>query len=299
MSSSVRAGGAILLVAALAAVALGGVAAQPATDSVAAMKAAVRAHAGSSPPIEKAELVRVVGDYAAIRIYPPFGTTDPAIVILRRAAGSWRVIAGPGTGFAPPLPGGAPDDLFDYDRLYTGDTAQSSIDLLPTGRRWLTAAGFRLQYPADATVTERVMDSGPTWSIDGPVSTGIFAGPSFTISVRLAGQVSGPLDDWAYARLQEEVARRRAEGGPVATYQPRSVSFFHTAVNDVFQVDWFGGDSTIREFYVAPTGGGRVAHMTTRVYPIENNPAAPLAQIAVTLVLQTIQLDHGLPGAGG
>jgi hypothetical protein len=68
-----------------------------------------------------------------------------------------------------------------------------------------------------------------------------------------------------------------------------SATFFQTETSDVFQIDWFAGDSTIRELYVATVGGGPVVQVTTRVYPVQNNPAAPQAQAAVTRVLQTLR----------
>lgn len=251
----------------------------------------VRQTTGPDFPITRIELVRVVGDYAVTRVYPRFGATDPALVILRLESGAWQPVAGPGTAF-PDVPG-LPSDLLDFTNPYTGDLAQGSINLLPSGRLTYQRDGVSFQYPDGADVTSLSSGNPGDIAIAGPMqNTPPFTGPAYTITVRrLPTRPNEPLDVWAYDQVLLDTARRAAQGD--LNPNPLSLTYFHTPTNDVLQVDRFAGDSTQRDFYVAPTGGGPALLISTRVYPIENNPAAPLAQIALTLLLQTLHIDGG------
>ncbi len=88
-----------------------------APDDTLAMETAARQRVAQNAPgvaVERVELSRVVDDYAIATVYPERGVTDPAGVILKKQAGAWTAVAGPGTGFPPGSRGGAPDELFDF-----------------------------------------------------------------------------------------------------------------------------------------------------------------------------------------
>ena len=92
-------------------------AAAPARDDIAQMAAAARqrvAQVAPGVPLERVEVVRVVGDYAIVAVVPPAEVTDPAGVVLKLQLGTWTAVAGPGTAFPPGSRGGAPDELFEF-----------------------------------------------------------------------------------------------------------------------------------------------------------------------------------------
>lgn len=264
--------------------------AQPAPDSAAAMKtaAAARVQHYSRVPIVRIDITRVVGDFATVRVYPPPNVTDPATVFLKRENSGWTAVAGPGTAFmlAEDVPG-APESLYPYQPDYAGQAGEAAIAALPTGRATYDRAPLFFQFPSDAQVG---LD-GDTIRLVGPyLTTPPFTGPAYEVSITPLGVSSnGPLDEWGYARMQQEIAQRQREGGP--NTQPEGASFYTAGNVDVWEIDWFGGDSQLRALYVTPKGGGPVYQINTRAYPVQNNPAAPQAQGAVALLLQTLRID--------
>jgi hypothetical protein len=269
------------------------------TDAPARLKAAARAQVAKASPtmrLDHVEISRIVDGYAVVTVYPDMkkNPTDPAKVILHREGGIWKAIAGPGTAFPPGSRPAAPGALFELESPYTGESARKAIQRLNVGRKPFKNTRVTFQYPADAVVEAQ---RGEVRLVGPKVREPVFSGPAYEIAITpLATVLKGTLDEWGYTRMQGEVRKREAEngrGGP--NTQPESATFFHLPRSDVFQIDWFAGDSTIREFYVVPKGGGRVVKIVTRVYPVQNNPAAPRAESAVNLVLQT--LEPAPPGA--
>jgi hypothetical protein len=59
-----------------------------------------------------ARLQRVEGDWARVVIVP-HAPTDHALLILQRRAGTWKIVAGPGTAFGPDDAPGTPKAIFD------------------------------------------------------------------------------------------------------------------------------------------------------------------------------------------
>jgi hypothetical protein len=277
----------------LALLAVLGFAAQPgAGDEPARLKAAARAQVSKASPtmrLDHVEISRIVDGYAVVTVYPDMkkNPTDPAKVILHREGGIWKAIDGPGTAFPPGSRPAAPGALFELASPYTGVSARNAIQRLNVGRKRFRNTRVTFQYPADAVVEAR---RGEVRLIGPKLREPVFSGPAYEISITpLAAVLKGALDEWGYALMQEEIRKREAEngrGGP--NTQPQSATFFHLPRSDVFQIDWFAGDSTIRDLYVVPKGGGRVVKIVTRDYPIQNNPAAPRAESAVNLLLQTL-----------
>jgi hypothetical protein len=274
-------------------------------DEPARLKAAARAQVAKASPtvrLDHVEISRIVDGYAIVTVYPDMkkNPTDPAKVILHREGGIWKAIAGPGTAYPPGSRPAAPGALFELESprptswVPAGESARKAIQRLNVGRKRFKNTRVTFQYPADAVVEAQ---RGEVRLVGPKVREPVFSGPAYEIAITpLATVLKGTLDEWGYTRMQEEVRKREAEngrGGP--NTQPESATFFHLPKSDVFQIDWFAGDSTIREFYVVPKGGGRVVKIVTRVYPIQNNPAAPRAESAVNLVLQTLEPAPAAP----
>jgi hypothetical protein len=298
-----RLGLALLLVAVLTAGARPHAAtADSGADLIAAAQARLVQSGAAVTPV-RYEIVRVVQDYAVVRMIPPFGSTDPALILLQRQNGVWSAFAGPGTGFAPPdFPAGLPDNLLTFTSPYTGDDAQSGINLISQGRQTYKGAGYTAQIlgnaaTAPATGPSLGVPTGPetgwpegTVAVTVSVPTTTPSAPSPRFYVRPPVSDSGvSLDVYGYDFMQKQIAFQMSMGAPNST--PLGASFYHTAFNDIFQIDWFGGDSTLTTFLIAPTGGGPVVQINASVYPFQNDPNAPLAQVALTLALQTLLIQ--------
>lgn len=270
--------------------------ASQADDSGAGLKAAVERHVARQAPgvfIEHVEIARVVGDYATARVYADLekNPTDIATVILRKQAGRWVGVGGPGTAFPQGERAGAPDKLFDFEDPYTWLNGQNAINRLNVERKEFKSQFARFEYPDGATI---VPTDGAKRGllITGPqIDTDMFHGPAYNITiVELGEQSSVDFDAWGYDRMLADIAVREAANGAGGTNtQPESAMFYGLERSLVFQVDWSGGDSTQRVFYVTPRGGGPVLQVETRVYPEANNPGAIEAWGAVNLVLHTLE----------
>jgi hypothetical protein len=245
-------------------------------------------HANPGTDPERIVISRVVRDYAAVDVYP-FDAGTPTSVIVRGSRGNWSGVAGPAAAFPPEQRAGAPDDLFDYANPYLWQSAEPAIVSFADQYPRYSAGFAGFGYPGDATV-QRVDDAN--LKITGPQSTDpLFQGPVYDIAVRATGEkVLGPMDEWGYAKMRQVIAAREAESGPGGPgTQPIRAVYFQLPNANVFQVDWAGGDSIVRDFWIGPPGGGVALFATTRVYPVGNNPAAGTAEIAVTLFLYTLQ----------
>ena len=60
-----------------------------------------------------ARLQRVEGDWARVVIVPRIMTDHARMFLQREGSGRWKVVAGPGTGFAPDDVPGAPRAIFE------------------------------------------------------------------------------------------------------------------------------------------------------------------------------------------
>src|SRR5262249_44419636 len=154
---------------------------------------------------------------------------------------------------------GAPNNLMIFSNSYTGDDAQSGINLITMGRRTYTGRGYTVQILGDATTAPATgpfqgFPTGPTsgWP-DGTVSVTVSVLPTtpsapapqfFILPPMPAPGVS--LDVYGYDVMQQQIAYQMAMGAPNTT--PQGASFYHTAFNDIFEIDWFGGDSTLVTF---------------------------------------------------
>lgn len=273
-----------------------GVRATPTQDSAAALKAAARAQLNTTAAgliIDHYEIARLLGDYADVVAFPDLkrNETDPGHIILHRVGSTWQAVAGPGTSFQPEDLGGAPSEILNYDNPYVGDAATTSIaavDRQAGGRQSFRSGFIHFAYPANATLTH-LGENTPAVNLRGPVvQGGVADGHAYDVVVTpLQVSSNGPLDDFAYAQLQDEIQVRGPgpDGQPIT---PQDVNFYHLEQSDVFQIDWFAGDSVQSEFYLTPPGGGPVTEIATRVYPVQNNPGAPQANGALNVVLHTL-----------
>jgi len=246
------------------------------------------AQSGAATPA-RIEIAYVANGYALVRAFPLFGMTDPALIILQQQHGVWVAIAGPGTAF-PEIFAELPEAFLEPESPFSGTRGQSAIDLLTEPRRTYAGAGFSVQLPADAKVNpatgaERAFGA---LKVTGPdVHLHEVHGPAYEFFLTPPGTNPGiPLDEHGYDVMAAQIAVRVAEGAP--NTQPRDARLFHTAFNDVFQIDWFGGDSTLRYLVVGPTGGGPAMQLFVRVTVFENDPNAFYREAVVALAVQTL-----------
>jgi len=184
-----------------------------------------------------------------------------------------------------------------YSNPYLGEQGDANLARIANSPfQTFQNARFSFQYPSSATAQPLAGAANGSIDLEGPYLAGPpFSGAAYGIVIRDFGvQSDRPLDEWGYDTLQQEIAIKKAEveaeGGPSSIYQPLSATFFRVGANDVFQIDYFAGDSTLRDFYVQHTGGGSIIGVSTRVYPVQNNQGAPLAESAVTLLLQSLKV---------
>jgi hypothetical protein len=272
----------------------------PPADSAAALKAAALARAGRfsargvSP--ERIEIIRVEGDFAAVRLYPKLGTTDPAIVILQRIDGAWTGIIGPGTGgliVPDDPPGGPPLSLLGDASPYTGAQAAMAFAGVTDRLQIFMGAGFAFASIDGGFV--QTSDSGfvQVWaSADGPTT-----GAGFWFSIAPLNETpDGRFDDWAYDYIQTEITQMQTAprtGDPSGP--PRSETYFRTGLLNVFQVDWpFGDDRTARQLYVASKLGGPAYRLVTTL-DRDGAATSPQAQTALSVALNTLQIGRPLP----
>jgi hypothetical protein len=288
--------------------------AAPAAGTASDLKAAARARLAQTEPtlvIDHIEIHAIMGDYATAVAYPDLAKneTDPGTIILHKENGVWQGVGGPGTAFPPGADReGAPDALFDYDNPYTGDNAQNAINRITVAHKTYSSDYVKFDYPADGVIDA---DSTPSKvTLLGPkVREPIYDGPAYEVTIQPLNVQTTALDEWGVARMAQEIAQREAEngkGGP--NTQPQFATYFHLerplGNYDAFQIDWFGGDSTQRELFLAPEHGGPIVLVATRVYPVQNNPGAPQAESAVNLLLNTLEqpvnmiLQPGMPRTG-
>ena len=273
----------------------------PPADSAAALKAAALARAGrfSTPGIgpERIEIIRVEGDFAAVRLYPKLGTTDPAIVILQRIDGAWTGIIGPGTGgliMPDDPPGGPPLSLLAGASPYTGTQAAMAFAEVTKQLQLFTGAGFSFASIEGAFVQTSGSGFVQVWaSSEGPTT-----GAGFWFSVApLNLMPSGQFDDWAYDYIHSDIMQMQTApraGDPSGP--PRSETYFHTGLLNVFQVDWpFGDDQTARQLYVASKLGGPAFRLVTTLDRDGGSAASPQAQTALSVALNTLQIGPVLP----
>jgi hypothetical protein len=288
--------------------------AAPAAGTATDIKAAARARLAQTEPtlvIDHIEVRSIKDDYALAVAYPDLAKneTDPGTIILHMENGVWKGVGGPGTAFPPGDDReGAPDLLFDYDNPYTGDNAQNALNRITVAHKTYSSNYVQFEYPADGVIDAESTPSKVT--LLGPkVREPIFDGPAYEITIQPLNVQTTALDEWGVARMEQEIAEREAEngkGGP--NTQPQFATYFHLerplGNYDAFQIDWFGGDSTQRELFLAPQGGGPIVQIATRVYPVQNNPGAPQAESAVNLLLRTLEVptyaiqQPGMPRTG-
>ena len=265
-------------------------------ELIAAARAYVEGTGRAAVPIVDAQIVRVVKNWAAVRIFPPPGTTDPATVIMTRpdavsAIGAecdtgWRGVTF-GTGGLCINPDRAtPLILCDYGLAYAGEEAEravASLDALD-GRESYRGA-FAFDYPANARVFEPPLDPFAVRVqrfLSGVASSGFL----YDIVVRPTVAGPGTVDTWRYTRMI-------AETGDLSLC-PITGTYFETGENAVFQVDCVDGAALQRRFYVTPKGqqGGIALLVSVTVPPEGLNPWQPGADAAVALLLATVRLGE-------
>jgi predicted secreted protein len=266
--------------AGLLVLAAGGAAIAQAPQTIKAAAQARVQQLAPTVPIERVTLGSVVGNWATVVFYPPPDVTDPAVVVVQNLNGTWTAVAGPGTAFPPgSIPGSPPDTLF-WSNPYVGRDAERAVASIGCTQ----AAGgtaIALQTPCDATT----IAAGNVLTITGPASSSpTCGGPIYEMTVTRLELATGPFDEWAYARMQQDTATLALPDGSSAV---QAVRYYVITSTNVLQADLFAGDSTIRWFYLQTAPDAAVIQLKTRVYPVENNPGAPQAQAALTLALQT------------
>ncbi|MGE0541060.1 MAG: hypothetical protein AB7R89_12860 [Dehalococcoidia bacterium] len=260
----------------------------------AALIAAAKAYVAeqSDVPVVDAHIVRVVRNWAAVRLFPPPDLTDPATVILRRnqPADSAATIDAGWTGVTFGTAGLCDDDetppiLCDFQRPYIGESAtfaEATIDAR-TGRQTYQGRGFTFDYPADGRVFEPPLDP-----FSARIQRFIPDAGTFVYDIHLQPTLpgAGTVDQWAYTRM--------VAGTSDLSTCPVTATYFETEANAVFQVDCVTGSAIERRFYVTARDAtdGLAALVTVTIPPEGVNPWQPDADTALTLLLNTLQLAH-------
>jgi inhibitor of cysteine peptidase len=260
-------------------------------DDLSAIKAAAAARVqqlAPTVPVDRITLSTIVGAWATVIVYPPPEVTDPATVVVQNVNGAWTGVAGPGTAFPPgSIPGTPPGDLF-WSNPYLGAAADRAVAAISCTQS-AGGSAIALEVPCDAmTIT-----AGRVMTVTGPASTAaIFSGPVYEFTLSRLDLATGPFDDWAYERMQQDTTSFTLPDGSSAV---RAVRYYAIGATNVLQADLFGGDSVIRWFYLQTAPDAAVILLKTRVYPVETNPAAPEAQAALTLALRTVHPAEDSP----
>ena len=249
----------------------------------------------STVPIVRSEILRVVKNFAAVRVYPPEGVTDPATVILTRPdaiAAMGRDEPALWTGVTYGTAGlcfdeSIPPILCEYDVPYGGQRAILSLDTLDAsvGRRTYAGRGFVFDYPADGRTFE--VPSNPfKVRVQKFLPPPAFSAALYDIEVEPVFAGPGTLDEWGYTRMIAETSD--------LSLCPVTGTFFQVGDNAVFQVDCVTGAALRRRFFVTTRGqlGGPATQVTITIPPEGLNPWAPAAERAVTLLLATLRLGE-------
>jgi hypothetical protein len=225
----------------------------------------------------RVEISRVLGNWALVRLYPKPGLTDPATVILQRKNGVWNAVAGPGTAFPPDLslPEQWPEDIFASSGLYGGSNILPEQVSPGAVRHWIaegTNVAFRFPFEASAAVQGgSIVVSGP------PTATYQIALTPLNVTVGTA------LDDWAFDRMQTLPSPAALSG-----------EYFPSPTANIFLVEEVSGPNISREYFVAPKLGGQVWSLqVTLPRPAPNRAVLPPADLAVSLILQTLLIGPG------
>lgn len=234
--------------------------------------------------IVRLDLRHVLGDWATVRAYPVPGTTDPSIVILRRANSTWTAVAGPGTGFAPD------EDTSDpwLGALFTPspfDQPAGQPYFLPDGIGPFQQKDIAFVYPSDATVTPDQVG----YRLAGPATSNLE--PAYSIKIeQISNPIAMPLDDWGYRRVG---AIRLLTRMPELRNEPRQMYYFQTPANNVFQVDWQLQDGTLHQLWLAPKLGGPVFAIRYQDFNGAPESTTRLNREVVKLLLRTMQIGPG------
>ncbi|MCL6649106.1 MAG: protease inhibitor I42 family protein [Chloroflexi bacterium] len=251
-------------------------------DEVQTIKAAAQQRVNQLAPrvpIERVTLGSIVGDWATIIFFPPPDVTDPGIVIVQRQGGQWQAVAGPGTAFPPESVPGMPENLF-WRNPYTGALAEEAIAGIPC-KQAASSAAVTLQVPCDAT----------TVAAGNALTVTLASGQELQFT-RL-GLASGPFDEWAYARAQQDAAPLALPDGSSPIQAVRFYLVGHTAV---LQVDLSGGDSVLRWFFLQTAPDAAIVRLVARVAPPANDPTLDRLQAALALALATLQPTEDTAG---
>lgn len=258
----------------------------------AALLAAAKAYVGarSNVPVVDARIVRVVRNWAAVRLFPPPGVTDPATVILHRPDPFAEPEAGAGwTGVTYGTAGLCEDEatppiLCEYGLPYAGGAARFALATIEAseGRAAYAGRGFHFDYPADGRVFESPFDPFMV-----RVQRFLPAGTGFVYDIEIQPALAGAgtVDQWGYTRMV-------AETSDLATC-PLTGTYFETESSAVFQVDCAAGSALERRFYLTAKGAeGGVAALVRVTIPAEGvNPWQPEADTALTLLLNTFRSE--------
>jgi hypothetical protein len=268
-------------------------------DPAAALKLAARAYAASrsAPGLVPVRIVivRVVGAYVLLRLYPPLDAADPATAVMQCTGGGW---AGLTIGTVPTAPG-VPEDLFMDAIPYVGDAAEQAVQNLAVSPAAYQGDTFAFQYPGDATVAEQPDGSVHVFGPETAPATPDYEFTLVPLDVTLTATMDAygaytDLDGFGYNRLVAIVAQgRETAGAAAASTGPASATASSVGAAQggiaVFMVERPEGDGVSRELYIAPAAGGPVARLSTTL-PVAMTPEQTAASLAaISLVLRTLR----------
>lgn len=254
--------------------------AAPPVQSAAQLKQAALARlreSGASLSPVRADIVRVVGNWALVRFYPRPGLADVTLVILQRKNGVWNAVAGPGTAFPPDLslPEQWPDEIFTVSGLLGGPNIQPDEVSPGAVPHWIaegTNVAFRFPLEASAVVRDgRIVIAGPP------------AAPYEITLTPLAATVGTALDDWAFNQME-------TRPNPATL----SAEYFQSPTANIFLVEAVSGPTVTRDYFVAAKAGGQVWNVRMVLpRPDLSRATLPPAERALSLILQTLLIGPG------